>query len=54
MEKWRLNEGQMLNGKMHGKGIYKYKNGKIFKGNFPNGIRYNGRFYFDAVINEEI
>ena len=30
-------EGQVKNGKMHGKGKYYYKDGKIYEGIFING-----------------
>ena len=40
-------EGDFLNGKRHGKGVYKYQSGNIYEGDFVEGRKEGyGIFYF--------
>ena len=35
-------EGDWLDDKMHGNGVYKYADGSLFQGAFENGIKISG------------
>ena len=37
--------GQWVNGKMDGKGIYKYLNGDVFEGEFKDGLKHGKDVY---------
>jgi hypothetical protein len=56
-------EGEWVDGKMQGRGIYHYSDGSVYDGNwmagkmqgkglflYPNGNRYEGEFFVSAVI----
>ena len=40
--------GELLNGVPHGNGVWKYRNGSKFEGNFKNGIRWGHGTLFDS------
>ncbi|MCL2251405.1 MAG: hypothetical protein FWC12_05755 [Treponema sp.] len=42
-------EGDIVNGLMHGKGVWRYKNGDFFEGYFVNGVRSGKGKYIWAV-----
>jgi hypothetical protein len=39
---------------MHGKGVYKWKNGEKYEGEYVNGVRQNiGKYYFTNGVTYE-
>ena len=43
-------EGELKNGKKHGKGIMKYKNGYIYDGDWENGYRHGKEFISKKMV----
>ena len=42
----------LLNGKMHGNGVYRDNNGKVFEGTYANGIKQGMGKYYNISQNQ--